>query len=146
MNCKPQGERSDPWGVVLATPWATHVDRRWLVWTVYFVCLTALLVMPGTVQEQIPLGEFVLTYKALIAKFVHVALYVVFAVLTARLPVAIAYRLPLLFLLMVHGALTEFIQQYVPQRVGSVSDVLFDHLGIALGLLISWKWWTRPET
>ena len=121
------------------------MDRRSFVWIVYFVCLTTLLVMPGTVQDQLPLGEFVLTNKTLFAKSVHIALYAIFAVLTGSLRVSPSWRLPLLFFVMAHGAATEFLQQFVPERNGSVSDVLFDHLGIALGLLVSWKWWTRPS-
>ena len=122
------------------------MDRRWLAWSVFFLLLTTLLVLPGNVHEQLPLGEFILSRKVLFAKIVHLAFYAVFAILSGWLRVPLRWRPALMFLLMLHGAATEFIQLYVPYRNGSLSDVLFDHLGIAIGFLISWKWWTRSGT
>jgi VanZ family protein len=39
---------------------------------------------------------------------------------------------------MVHAFVTEFLQQWVKERTGSLSDVAIDLLGIALGLGV-WK-------
>jgi hypothetical protein len=47
--------------------------------------------------------------------------------------------------LMAHGTITELIQLHVPGRSGSLHDVALDQLGITLGMLASWKWWTAPS-
>jgi VanZ family protein len=39
---------------------------------------------------------------------------------------------------MVHAFATEFLQQWVKERTGSLSDVSIDLLGVALGLTM-WK-------
>ena len=119
------------------------MDRRWIAWFLYFSCMTTLLVLPGRFQAELPLGEFVVTNKVFIAKGVHVSAYAGLAVLSGWLRVPLRVRPALMFLLMFHAAATEFIQLYVPNRGGSLGDVLWDHLGIAIGLCISWKWWSR---
>jgi hypothetical protein len=42
--------------------------------------------------------------------------------------------------LSLHGIVTECLQPYVG-RGGALADVGLDHLGIALGLAIGWRWW-----
>ncbi|MCS7046944.1 MAG: VanZ family protein [Gemmataceae bacterium] len=121
------------------------MKRRWLAFALFSAVWTALLVMPGTVHDEIPLGEFLRSRRVVLAKCVHVGCYAVFAVLAGRLPLALAGRLMVLYGLMLHAAATEFIQLYVVQRSGSLSDVLFDDLGILIGLAASWKSWTREE-
>ena len=69
--------------------------------------------MPGSVQEQLSLGEFILSRKMLVAKTLHVVGYAMFAILGGALQLGWCGRLILLFLLMFHGAATEFIQQFV---------------------------------
>ena len=39
---------------------------------------------------------------------------------------------------------TEFVQLWVPERSGSLSDVLLDHVGMALGFALSWSLWLKP--
>jgi VanZ family protein len=39
---------------------------------------------------------------------------------------------------MVHAFVTEFLQQWVKERTGSLSDVAIDLVGVALGLGV-WK-------
>jgi VanZ family protein len=122
------------------------VDRRWLVWTLFGAAGTTALLVPASVHEQLPLGEFVMTYKALFAKSLHVLFFAVFAVLSGWLRIALAWRPALMFFLMLHAAGTEFLQGFVPGRNGTVGDVLFNHLGIALGLAFSWSCWTRNDS
>ena len=45
--------------------------------------------------------------------------------------------------LSLHGMATEYVQTFVPDRYGSWTDVGIDHIGIALGLALSRKWWRR---
>ena len=101
--------------------------------------------MPGPVQDQLPLGEFIVSRKVLIAKTVHVLGYATLAMLTGALPVPWRWRLLLMFVIMFHGAATEFIQQYV-ERGAAVNDVVLDHLAIGLGCALTWKRWTRSDS
>jgi VanZ family protein len=119
------------------------VDRRWIAWCAYFVPMTILLVAPGSDEGGGLLGGLEPHQQTMVAKSVHVVIYAGLTVLTGWLRVPPPWRLVLLFVLMLHGAATEFVQQFVPNRTGMLRDVLFDHLGVAVGLCISWKWWTR---
>lgn len=47
--------------------------------------------------------------------------------------------------MLLHGVGTEIGQTYVPNRVGSVKDVLIDSTGVALGV-IAMRWLTRRGT
>ena len=42
----------------------------------------------------------------------------------------------LLIFLLEHGVATEFVQRFVPERSGEVSDILIDHGGVALGVAV----------
>jgi VanZ family protein len=121
------------------------VNWRWTIWIVFALAWTVALVAPVPETEELPFGELLVTRKVLFAKSVHVAAYAVFAVLTGWLPVPLRWRPLLMFLLMFHGAATEFIQLHLVYRSGLLSDVLLDHLGIALGWCASWKWWIRDH-
>jgi VanZ family protein len=76
------------------------------------------------------------------AKTLHVAAY---AFLTATVPwLGLGrWRWGLLAFLSLHAGATEFLQQWVPLRTGSLTDVGIDHLGIALGLACTWRAWRR---
>jgi hypothetical protein len=115
---------------------------RWYIWTVYIVLWTGLLVMPGPVQEQLPLGEFSFLREFVVAKGLHVVGYATLAILTGALRLPPNGRLLFLGILMFHAGLTEFVQQFV-ERGASVNDVVLDHLAIGLGCVLSWKWWTQ---
>jgi len=47
----------------------------------------------------------------------------------------------LLAFLSLHAAGTEYLQQFVPGRTGLISDVVIDHIGLLLGLALTWKHW-----
>src|SRR5262245_61489923 len=108
---------------------------RWLVWTVFALGWTAALLMPHPPHpeslEGIPYGNL------LAAKGLHISVYAVWTVLTASMR---PYRW-LLAVVLLHGAATEFLQTFIPSRTGSMSDVALDWLGVALGVLVAWKWW-----
>ena len=117
--------------------------RIWLIWAIYTLLWTAALVLPKTALEVEGLDEVISGYRVYIAKGVHVAAYAVWAVLTAVLPVPIRFRCLLVFLLMGHATVTELIQEHVPGRSGHLHDVALDHLGVTLGVVASWRYWTR---
>ena len=122
------------------------MNWRWLLWLAYAASWTIALVAPVPDAENLPFGEELFDFRMVFAKTVHVSAYAVFAVLTGWLRVPLRCRLPLLFFLMLHGAGTEWMQEKLTStRSGSLNDVLLDHLGIAIGCCLSWKWWTREE-
>ena len=116
--------------------------RRWLIWSLCVLVWTAALVTPYPVhagRAVLPAGS-----HFPIAKLLHIGAYAFLTVLSAWLGVRDGRRWWLLVFLSLHGMGTEFVQQWVPERSGSVSDVLIDHVGIALGFALSWPWWLRP--
>ncbi|HJZ91455.1 MAG TPA: VanZ family protein [Gemmataceae bacterium] len=73
----------------------------------------------------------------IVGKSLHVGVYAFLAALGGTLAV-LGRRWPwVLSALIVHGALTEYFQQFVG-RGASVKDVGLDSIGIALGGLIAW--------
>jgi VanZ family protein len=125
------------------------MDRRtrWLVWGVYVVLWTALLVMPAGAINRLSPPEILLGSKYLIAKSLHVTAYAVMALLCGWLHISSRFRWLLIFFLMGHATLTEMIQFHVPElrRSGELNDVAFDQFGITLGLLLSWSWWVKKD-
>src|SRR5262249_26790593 len=79
-------------------------------------------------------------YVHLFGKTLHVGVYAFFTVLSAWLSVPFRFRWLLIVFISFHGLATEYLQQFV-ERGSLWSDVGLDHLGLALGLAVSWKWW-----
>lgn len=75
------------------------------------------------------------------SKAVHVMGYASLTILAGWVRARRANRLWLLVFLSGHAFATEFLQAFVPTRHPSWIDVGFDHLGIALGLALAWKYW-----
>lgn len=112
---------------------------RQAAWWLAVVVWSAALLTPYPARA----GKEVFTPEAgfSLSKTLHVAAY---ACLTALLP-WLGPRgdrrwWPVVFLAL-HAAATEFLQQWVPERTGSLRDVALDLLGIALGLACTWKAW-----
>ena len=82
---------------------------------------------PGRCCRTDPLGIPV-------GKVLHVAAYAFLAGFAALLRRAGAWRWLILMLLLEHGVATEWIQGFVPERTSSVSDMVIDHCGVALGV------------
>jgi VanZ family protein len=114
---------------------------RWLLWSAYAVCWTAALIVPIRDQHKWVVTEYQIDLKFLVAKTLHVGCYALFAALTGWIRAPLRVRWLLMFVLMGHATLTEMIQENVPGRSGHLHDVAFDHLGIAIGILLTWKWW-----
>jgi hypothetical protein len=126
------------------SPWPALRYRR-VIWFVYLgLWSVALLVpIPQGISEQlhVQVGSFDLRF--LVAKTIHVTAYAGLAILSGWLRVPCRYRWLLILFMAAHGALTEFIQKYV-ERGSSVRDVVLDLIGVTLGCLLTWKWWTDP--
>jgi VanZ family protein len=112
----------------------------WGVWLLYVALWSASLLTPQPItvrNAMIPED-----YHFVVTKALHVGAYAVFAALTAFLP---SWRRVMLAIVVLHGPLTEYVQQFVG-RTGQVIDVGFDWLGVALGVLITWsRWRTDPS-
>jgi VanZ family protein len=117
---------------------------RWLIWSIYLACWTVALVAPIPNQEPWVVTPINIDLKYLFAKSLHVAGYGLLAILSGWLHVQEKMRWRLMFLLLSHGTVTELIQQYVKGRSGHLHDVAYDQVGVALGLLLTWKWWSEP--
>jgi VanZ family protein len=127
--------------------WVIDLERRWRwwVWGVYLVAWTTALIAPVPETPGLNVEGFGgLSLRMLVAKTVHVCAYALLAALTGWLRVAPPRRLWLLFFLTVHATATEIIQLQVVYRTGQLTDVALDQLGIALGMLCTWRWWRAP--
>lgn len=120
--------------------------RRKLLRISVFLVLLALwtwkLLEPYPVPDEISEGLARLGLKFAAAKSLHLVLYAVLTILAITLPVPRRWRYFLVGLLVWHGVATEIGQRFVPNRTGSLRDVLIDWCGIALGLLVA-MWWKR---
>jgi len=117
---------------------------RWVVWAVFVALWTTALVLPLPEDRNWPVALSP-ERKYLLAKTGHVCAYALMTILSGWLRVPMRFRLLLLFFLMAHAAATEWIQLNISNRTGTVDDVMLDHLGIAAGLILSWKWWSRDD-
>src|SRR5262249_8365491 len=114
-----------------------HVLRV-LLWAGLLVPWTWALLTPVPQEAVRVLGGVTPSY--IFGKTLHVGVYATLSVLTALLPMRRSWRLLLLLLLILHGATTEYLQQFV-QRGSSLVDFGLDSLGIGLGCLLCWRRW-----
>jgi hypothetical protein len=116
---------------------------RFLVWIFYLAAWTTALVMPMGKSDGWHFEGIEIDFKFVVAKTLHVGGYVLLAGLSGWLRVPLRYRWLLMFLVMGHATLTEMIQLKVESwgRTGLLEDVAIDNLGVALGTLLTWKWW-----
>ena len=123
----------------------TTAKWRWVVWVAFLLLWSTALLVPDPVC-------FLLKYKPnnvqlthettfYMAKSLHVAAYATAAVLTGWLRAPGLWRWALLAFWFLHAVATEVGQLYVPGRSGSPRDVALDHLGLFIGLVLSWRWW-----
>ena len=121
--------------------------RRWWVWWGMTVAWTILLLAPMSHHELPILSALRIDLKFIIAKSIHVGMYAVITVWAGWLMAPLKYRFLLIFFLMAHACWTEMMQKVLESfgRGGNLEDVAWDHLGIALGIAVSWRWWTRES-
>ncbi len=118
------------------------MSRRHLAWALFVIIWTGSLLTPIEPKSEVdPLK----LYKAIASKGLHVVAYAALAVFTGWLRATPPRRLLLLFFVLAHAGITEFAQTFIEGRTGLASDVCLDHLGVLIGLGLSWKWWTSPE-
>src|SRR5437660_1716500 len=89
-----------------------------------------------------------MTWKIVVAKGTHIAVYAFLAGLSAWVPLAARYRWLMMLFVMAHATATELLQVALHDwchRGGTLGDVAFDQIGILLGAAVTWKWWTRED-
>ena len=119
---------------------------RWLIWLAYVSVWTGSLLAPVPEGDwTVGSGEQRLDLKYLLGKALHVSAYAVLAGLSGWLRVPYRRRWLLVFFVTAHGTATELLQLHTPlHRTGCLEDVGLDNLGVGLGLLLTWKWWSDP--
>jgi VanZ family protein len=112
---------------------------RRLAWGLLLALWTVALLTPQPVE----LGHEVLPEEAAfpVAKGLHVGVYAFLTATSAWLGVRGGRRWLLPLALLLHGGLTEYLQTFVPLRIGCWQDVAIDAGGIALGLALTWRRW-----
>jgi len=131
-------------------PKASHATPvRWAIWFAFLVAWSVALLVPdpiGWLLRHKP-DSLELPHQTtfLMAKTLHVTAYAVAAVLTGWLRAPGPWRWVLLVFWFLHADATEVGQRFVPGRSGSLRDVALDHLGLLIGVALSWHWW-RAET
>jgi VanZ family protein len=124
--------------------WFSKVNStaRWVIWFLFLAAWTLALLTPQPVQlaqEVLPDQD-----RFYFGKSLHIAAYAVLVILTTWLKVTNRVRWMCLAFLSFHAFATEFLQLYVPERSGSLRDVELNHLGLALGLILTIPWWWTP--
>ena len=106
---------------------------RWAVFLALLGLWTWKLLVPSPVPEELKdgLAAFKLDYLA--AKSLHAGGYALLTVLGGTLRPGRGWRVGVAVFLMLHGIGTEIGQTYVPNRTGTVRDVVIDWCGIAAG-------------
>jgi VanZ family protein len=135
----------DPEGPTEPEPVRPRLPWGWrgAIWLAFVLLWTTGLLMPMT-QETTKYLPWVAAHKVVIGKSLHVLSYALLAILSGWLRVPCRFRWILLFLIMAHATATELLQRFIEGRTGTLVDVGLDHLGIALGLLVTWRWWSDP--
>jgi hypothetical protein len=136
-------DTSQPFGVRGLLMFAKLHNWRWWIWGAFLTAWSTALLMPVPHDPWI-IGQFEFSRKLIFAKSLHLGAYTFLTILTAWLRAPLRYRFLLVFLLMAHATLTEVLQFLLEfiGRHGSLMDVALDQVGIALGILLTWKWWT----
>lgn len=104
----------------------------WACWWVLLILWTIGLLRPEPIQMQQQLIPPFLGW--ITAKGMHLGVYALLALLASLLPCSLSFKITCFIILMAHAFATEFLQQWVKERTGSLADVAIDLSGIALGL------------
>jgi VanZ family protein len=112
-------------------------------WWLLLVLWTIGLLRPEPIQMQHELISPALGWVT--AKGLHLGVYALLAFFASNLPGTYSNKLICYVILVAHAFATEFFQQWVKERTGSITDVGINLTGIVLGLgLITIKRFFMP--
>jgi hypothetical protein len=119
------------------------LNRSTLHATAFFFCLACWTVallspVPHKEAEEVLGGSGGVFW---FGKSLHVGAYAFLTVLGGSMALTHSQRWLILALMSFHGFATEFFQQFVPGRTAAWRDVGLDHIGVALGVVVGWRWW-----
>jgi VanZ family protein len=92
--------------------------------------------VPVALEQELPAD-----WRYWISKALHFGIYLLLCLL-GLWGLGQRWRWAVPAFLVLHAGLTELAQTWVPNRHGSLRDVLIDSGGIAVGVLVS-RWWSR---
>lgn len=117
-------------------------EWRWSVWWL----LVGLWALALLTPQPVEVGKAILPPEAMFSasKGLHIGAYAFLTGVAAWLPAWRNWRWLPVAILSLHGFGTEFFQQFVPARHGCLEDVGIDHIGIAMGLLLTLVRWRQP--
>lgn len=90
--------------------------------------------LPPAIKDLVSWSEWLVFG---LAKALHVGAYAYCTVVGRLAVVSPRWKFGVVLLMLLHGVGTEIGQTYVPNRAGSVRDVLFDAVGVFVGLAFS---------
>jgi hypothetical protein len=118
---------------------------RYAVWLIFALAWTVALLVPAPTKGSDPRS---LETMFTVSKVMHVGAYAVFAALAGWARPTAWLRWLLLGVLIGHAMLTEYLQMVLEEmtgRTGQWSDVGLDCVGIAVGVLLTWKSWFASQ-
>jgi VanZ family protein len=131
----------------MANSWDVERKRKLLLrgagWCLCVGLWTVALLTTRSMEVGKAVTPSTMHYPA--SKGLHICVYAFLTLFITWLPLR-RWRWMLLALLSLHAAGTEYCQQFIPGRTGLVSDVLLDHIGLLLGLALTWKRWVPKNT
>lgn len=127
-------------------PLSPFIPWLWIFWVGGFLLWTTALLIPVPSVSPLEINNYRIDLKFVLGKTLHLSVYAALTFLSGMLKVSSRYRWLLMFFLMGHASLTEFLQSLESERTGQLTDVLLNQIGICVGMLLSWRWWTASES
>lgn len=121
----------------------------WCVWWIATLVWTALLILPINAPFFGDTEEMRNWTRLILSKGAHLAIYAAWAFVTGWLQPRLKVRIFLLIFLMAHAVGTEWCQwltRDILGRHGSLRDAALDQIGILLGVIAGYRYWTAPDT
>lgn len=112
----------------------------WLAWTSFLVLVTWALLSPQPPKVGAAVLPSSMTFG--VSKAIHLGVYFTLAVTIVYLPASLFLRRGVWTLLAIHAGATEYLQQFVEGRSGSIRDVGINLTGLILGMVLA-RWLSR---
>lgn len=114
---------------------------RWLVWCGFTIVWTKALLSPIPIDPAVSREHSTLLFY--VHKTTHVAVYALYACLSAWIATSPRLRRCLLLFLLTHAVVVECGQNWVPGRYATLHDIGLNLVGISVGVLITRARWRK---